>query len=211
MKMGVVDAAGAVVVAFANKPAGFASVVPAALLNRGFVSWLGADVVAPKMLLFSVDAAAEVLAAPKRLLVSLAGAAGVVAAKMFLLSVAGAADVFAAPKRFFVSVAGAAGVFAVPKMLPVPVEEAAGVLDAPKMLVVPVGFAASPDGAGVAEPNREDPDLFSLLPNTNFFAAGSSLLLPAGAVLAPKILLVGFAESVENREGAGFSDWASVV
>lgn len=110
-----------------------------------------------------------------------------------------AAGAAAVPKMPLASVAGAAGVL--PKMLLVAGPDA-GVLVAAKMFAIPAGFAGSGAAVDVAEPNRE-PDLFSPLPKANFFAAGSSVLAAAGA--APKMLLAGFAEAAENKEGAGFS------
>jgi hypothetical protein len=104
-----------------------------------------------------------------------------------LVCAAGAAD--APPKRLLVSAAGAAGAAEAPKML----------------------FVSADSGAGVeaAEPKREPPDLVSLAPKANFFEAGSSVLVAAGA--APKRLPVVLAAPVENREEAGFSAGVSVV
>jgi hypothetical protein len=179
LKMGA-DDAGVDAGGLANKPVGFVSVAPAVapkigfdaadpavapkrgfdsgtvLPNKGFVSWAGAEVVAPNRLLACVAGAAMPL-------------------KMPLVSVAGAADVLAPPNKFFVSADSGAGVDA-------------------------------------AEPNRELVDLLSVLPNAGFFAAGSSMLVVAGAVLEPKRLFAGLLALAPKREAAGFSagvsaDW----
>ena len=107
------------------------------------------------------------------------------------------------PNSGFASWAGIGA--AAPKILLVSVAGTAGVLAAPKKLLVSAGFAGSGAGVDAAEPNREEPDLVSVLPKANFFAAGSSVLAPNEGVPAPKRLPAGFAESVENREEAGFS------
>lgn len=169
------DGAGVGAGALANKPAGFVSVAPVVAPKIGFGP--ADSAVAPKM---GFDSAAEL---PNRGFASWARAgAEVVAPNRLLACVAGAGAIV---KMLFVSVVGAADVLAPPNKF----------------------FVSADSGAGVdaAEPNSEPLDLISVAPNAGFFAAGSSALVVAGAMLEPKRLLAGLLALAPKREEAGFS------